>query len=56
MGIVLISANLNEKEEAVLVALLRQFEDCFAWSYEDMPGLDASFVEHRLILKEGVIP
>lgn len=25
----------------------------FVWSYQDMPGLDPSLVQHRLILKEG---
>ena len=41
---------------AVLVSILKEYSDGFAWSYEDMPGLDASLVEHRLILKPKVKP
>jgi hypothetical protein len=36
-----------------LVALLREYVDIFAWSYADMPGLDAEIVVHRLSLIEG---
>ena len=28
----------------------------FAWSYEDMPGLDIDIVVHRLQTKEGFLP
>ncbi|KAI5440493.1 hypothetical protein KIW84_010101 [Lathyrus oleraceus] len=34
-----------------LVDLLREYSDVFAWSYQDMPGLDFEIVEHRLPLK-----
>lgn len=35
---------------------MREYSDYFAWSYEDMPGLDPSLVEHRLVLKLGAKP
>jgi len=41
----------EEKEE--LIALLQDYLDVFAWSYEDMPGLDTSIVVHRIPLVEG---
>ena len=31
-----------------LVELLREFKDIFAWSYQDMPGLNTNIVVHRL--------
>ncbi|RVW20233.1 hypothetical protein CK203_110282 [Vitis vinifera] len=34
----------------LLIQLLRAYLDVFAWSYEDMPGLDPSIVQHRLPL------
>ena len=39
-----------------LIKLLREYSDIFAWSYEDMPGLDSDIVVHRLPLKEGCSP
>jgi hypothetical protein len=45
-----ISKNLNP--EAIIV-LLKEYTDCFAWDYTEMPGLDRSIVEHRLPLKPG---
>ena len=35
--------------------MLREFKDSFAWSYDDMPGIDPDLVEHRLILKPGAV-
>ena len=39
-----------------MIALLREYRDCFAWDYTEMPGLDRSIVEHRLPLKKGFRP
>ena len=36
-----------------LVALLRDYQDIFAWSYQDMPGLSPNIVQHRLPLNPG---
>ena len=36
-----------------LVALLRDYHDIFAWSYQDMPGLSPNIVQHRLPLNPG---
>ena len=33
-----------------LVALLRDYQDIFAWSYQYMPGLSPDIVQHRLPL------
>jgi hypothetical protein len=39
-----------------LIKLLREYKDCFAWDYSEMPGLDRSVVEHRLPIKPGYKP
>jgi hypothetical protein len=39
-----------------MIALLKDYADCFAWDYREMPRLDKSIVEHRLPLKKGFRP
>uniref|UniRef100_A0A2N9J6F4 Reverse transcriptase domain-containing protein n=1 Tax=Fagus sylvatica TaxID=28930 RepID=A0A2N9J6F4_FAGSY len=39
-----------EQKEA-LIALLREFHEIFAWSYQDMPGLDTDIVVHKIPLE-----
>ncbi|RDX97075.1 hypothetical protein CR513_20202, partial [Mucuna pruriens] len=41
---------------AKLLELLEEYADIFAWSYQDMPGLDRRIVEHRLPLLPGSTP
>ena len=43
-----IGANLPEEKAMRLVALLKDYQDVFACSYSDMPGLDSRIVEHSL--------
>ena len=45
-----IGSDLSTDERDSLIQLLRAYLDVFAWSYEDMPGLDPSIVQHRLPL------
>lgn len=53
---VIIGASLEEIMKARLIDMLREFIDIFSWSYQDMPGLDANIVVHRLPLKEELPP
>ena len=39
-----------------LIDMLRGYRDVFAWSYQDMPGLDTDIVVHRLPLREECAP
>ena len=39
-----------------LVRILKEYKDCFAWEYEEMPGLSRPLVEHRLPTKRNVRP
>ena len=45
-----IGSDLSTDERDSLIQLLRSYLDVFAWSYEDMLGLDPSIVQHRLPL------
>ena len=39
-----------------LIELLKEYVDIFAWSYQDMLGLDTDIVEHHLSLKPECLP
>jgi hypothetical protein len=51
-----ISKKLSPRLRELMIALLKEYADCFAWDYTEMPGLDMSIVEHRLPLKKGFQP
>ena len=39
-----------------LVTLLQNYQDIFAWSYRDMPGLSLEIVQHKLPLNPECSP
>ena len=39
-----------------LMALLNNYQDIFAWSYQDMPGLSSDIVQHKLPLNPECSP
>jgi hypothetical protein len=39
-----------------MIGLLKEYSDCFAWNYTEMPGLSREIVEHRLSIKSGFRP
>ena len=41
-----VSNTLTTSENDALVALLTEFKEVFAWSYEDMPRIDTDIVQH----------
>ena len=43
-----IGADLEGKIKKDLIRFLRENIDVFAWSHEDMPGIDPSVITHRL--------
>ena len=51
-----ISAKLATKCKQQLTDLLKEYKDCFAWDYTEMPRLDRSIVEHRLPINCGFWP
>ncbi|WJX67181.1 hypothetical protein P8452_51673 [Trifolium repens] len=51
-----ISANISPDLKGKLVLLLKEFSDCFAWDYNEMPGLSREMVELKLPIKAGKKP
>ena len=51
LKLISISESLSPKEKQDLIALIKEYIDVFAWSYEDMPGLDPQVVMHYLSIK-----
>ena len=51
-----IGVNFPRDMKLELVALLREFKEIFAWSYQDMPGLDIKIVVHRILLRPKCPP
>jgi hypothetical protein len=48
-----ISKKFDPSLREPMIALLKEYSDCFAWDYTKMPGLDRSIIEHWLPLKNG---
>ena len=48
--LVLIGSTLTLEEKSELTNLLKEYKDVFAWSYQDMPGIDPEIVQHRIPL------
>ena len=41
-----IAKNLPPSTRTAMIALLGEYMDVFAWSYDDMKGLDPKFYQH----------
>jgi len=53
---IFVNANLSDDCKANLIKLLKEYVDCFAWEYFEMPSLSRDLVEHRLPIKAGFRP
>ena len=53
---VFISSKLTIQEKEQLVTLLKEYMDVFAWTYDEMPGLDLGLVVHGLNVDPRVKP
>jgi hypothetical protein len=53
---IFISKKLEPSLRELMITLLKEYSDCFAWDYMEMPGLDRSIIEHWLPLKKGFRP
>ncbi|PKA59329.1 RNA-directed DNA polymerase like [Apostasia shenzhenica] len=51
-----ISSFLNEKQQAEVTALLSGYIDVFAWSLEDVTGMDRAICKHHLNVSQVVTP
>ena len=51
-----IGTSMEEKTKQDLVQFLQKSTDVFAWSHEDMPGIDPSVITHRLNVSPSYKP
>ena len=51
-----VRVKLDPKYKQELIDLLKEFKNCFAWEYYEMPSLDQSIVEHRLPIRPRYRP
>ena len=51
-----LGSSLEDLERCQLIDLLRNYKDCFAWSYEEMSGLSMEVAVHRLTVKPHARP
>ena len=51
-----IGESLSPSEATRMTELLREYQDIFAWSYADMPGLDPNIVEYVLPIDPSILP
>ena len=51
-----VNANLSAEYKANLIKLLKEYVNCFAREYSEMPGLSRDLVKHRLLIKAGFRP
>src|SRR6185312_17127908 len=51
-----VNTNLSDDCKADLIKLLKEYVDCFAWEYSEIPSLSRDLVEHRLPIKAGFRP
>ena len=51
-----ISSTLNEKEKKDFQGLLTEFQEVFAWSYEDIPGIDLEIAQHHIDIHDHMVP
>ena len=51
-----IGADCNPEEIACFTSLFKEFCDVFSWSYDEIPGIDPSIVEHEIKIYENENP
>ena len=55
-GLIKIGLTLNEKERKDLKELFTEFQEVFAWSYEDMPSIDPKIAQHDIDTHAHMVP
>ena len=49
-----IGAKCSDEEKMKFDQLLGEFQDVFAWSYEDLRGFDPGHIQHAIPINEGI--
>ena len=53
---IFIGEHLTEEESEKLRQLLKEYRDCFAWSYQDLKGISEEVVVHTIPLRADAKP
>jgi hypothetical protein len=53
---VFVGADFSPEEIQIYTDLFKEFRDVFAWSYEEMPGIDPKIVEHEITMYPDAKP
>ena len=48
--------NFPPTERETMIELIQEYKDVFAWSHEDMKGLDPKFYQHQINLATEAKP
>ena len=51
-----IGAQCSDEEKMNFAKLLGEYQDVFAWSYEDVHGFDPNLIQHAIPIQEGINP
>jgi len=51
-----VSTKIPKEFRDRIVELLKEYKDCFAWDYDEMPGLSRKMVELKLPIRPGKNP
>jgi hypothetical protein len=51
-----VNKTLETDPREEMIGLLKEYSDCFAWNYTEMPGLSHEIVVHQLPIKSGFRP
>ena len=48
--------SLPQTENVKYIELLKEFQDVFAWGYEDLKSYDTNIIKHTILIKENQKP
>ena len=51
-----LSKSLPPTKKLKYIELLKEFQDVFAWSYEDLKSYDINIIQHTIPIKENKKP
>jgi hypothetical protein len=51
-----VNKTLETDPREEMIGLSKEYFDCFAWNYTEMPGLSREIVEHGLAIKSDFKP
>ena len=51
-----IEIDSTSNEEELLIQILKEHRDVFAWSYKDLKGVDPNSCQHTIFMREDIKP